>query len=451
MSFIAEAVLANKTLSWDEVLSPYIYVFGVAFIVTFIFTPVMRMVALYYGIIDHPDRVRKMHSVPIAYLGGVAVFLGWICGLAMSQFLRIHVSVPGFTGPIVIKFSIVVGGTFILLLGLWDDIHGVPPKIKILGQTIAALMLLFDGVGTYCTAPVLMPISNLMVMRLDMHPIPEWFVMISSAILVIAVVVGCCNASNLMDGLDGLCSGVTTIIAAGFLFLAVHVAMFGGGLSVNFDGLRVVMALALLGSVMGFLPFNFNPASIFMGDTGSMLLGYCCAVMILLMGQGQHPKWFLASMVMFALPVLDTALAFARRWVNGRPIFSADKFHFHHQLMTRGFSVKQTVLIAYALAIFFAVVGGAIVFMKTRFVAAFWLVIVAYIVVAAYKMGMIHEKPRVVGRRPIGAENEVVPTSAEPSGVIEVTESQPLPGAVASSNEASAPNWKSPVQQPVVE
>ena len=91
--------------------------------------------------------------------------------------------------------------------------------------------------------------------------------------------------------------------------------MFGGGLSVNFDGLRIVLALALLGAVLGFVPYNFNPASIFMGDTGSMLLGFACAVMIILMGQGQHPKWFLASMVMFALPVLDTALAFARRYV----------------------------------------------------------------------------------------------------------------------------------------
>src|SRR4051812_7310148 len=98
-------IAANKPLSWDDVLSPYVYVFYVAFTVSFVFTPVMRLVALYYGVIDQPDRVRKMHSVPIAYLGGVAVFLGWICGLAMSQFLRLHVDAPGFTGPIVIKFS----------------------------------------------------------------------------------------------------------------------------------------------------------------------------------------------------------------------------------------------------------------------------------------------------------------------------------------------------------
>lgn len=194
-SFLAQ-VAANKPLTWDDVLSPYIYVFYVAFAVAFCFTPVMRLVALYYGIIDRPDRVRKMHSIPIAYLGGVAVFLGWLCGLATSQFLHLHVQAPGFTGPIVIKFSIVVGGCIILFLGLWDDIHGVSPKIKILGQTAAAIMLLLDGVGTYCTAPVLLPISRLMTQRLDLPAIPDWFIIATSAAFVIAVVVGCCNASN---------------------------------------------------------------------------------------------------------------------------------------------------------------------------------------------------------------------------------------------------------------
>ena len=118
-------------------------------------------------------------------------------------------------------------------------------------------------------------------------------------------------------------------LICGLLFLAVHLAMFGGGLNSNWDALRVVLGLALLGAVLGFIPYNFNPASIFMGDTGSMFLGYACAVMIILMSQDQS-KWLLASMVMFALPVLDTVLAFARRYVNGRPLFSADRFHFHH-------------------------------------------------------------------------------------------------------------------------
>src|SRR5205085_4091326 len=186
---------------------------------------------------------------------------------------------------------------------------------------------------------------------------------------------GCCNATNLMDGLDGLCGGVTAIIAGGFLFLAVHLACVGGGMNSNWDALRVILGLALLGAVLGFIPYNFNPASIFMGDTGSMFLGFCSAATIILMSQGQHWRWFLASMVMFALPVLDTALAFARRWVNGRPLFSPDKQHFHHQLVARGLSVKKTVFISYGLAFFFAIAGGMIAVIRTRYAVAFYLMI----------------------------------------------------------------------------
>jgi UDP-GlcNAc:undecaprenyl-phosphate/decaprenyl-phosphate GlcNAc-1-phosphate transferase len=221
---------------------------------------------------------------------------------------------------------------------------------------------------------------------------PRWLSMAISCVVVVFIVVSCCNAANLMDGLDGLCGGVTAIISAGLLFVAVHLATTGSAMNSNLDGTRVVLALALLGAVLGFVPYNFNPASIFMGDTGSMFLGFCCAVMIILMGQGQHPKWFLAAMVIFAFPVLDTALAFVRRYVNHRPIFSPDRFHFHHQLVARGFSIKQTVLISYSLAISFALLGSMIVYLRTRFAGAIYLVIFGSIVVAAYKMGMVHEK-----------------------------------------------------------
>ena len=152
-----------------------------------------------------------------------------------------------------------------------------------------------------------------------------------------------------MDGLDGLCGGVTAIIAAGFLFLAVNMAMKSGAVEVGGSALRIVLALALLGGVMGFVPYNFNPASIFMGDTGSMFLGFSLSLLILLMAE-VDTRWLLASLVMFALPVLDTALAIARRVVNKRHVFAADKQHFHHQLVARGLTVRRAVLTAYALA-----------------------------------------------------------------------------------------------------
>ncbi len=278
----------------------------------------------------------------------------------------------------------------IVLLGLWDDVKRIPPRNKILGQVIAAIILLKGGVGSHCLGPLIDPINLRLINALGPHfAIPAVVIAILSWIFVIATVVGCCNATNLMDGLDGLCGGVTAVIGAGFLFLAVQLAMFA--FDPDWDPVRIVLALALLGAVLGFVPYNFNPASIFMGDAGSMFLGYSCATIIVLLAQEQS-KWLLAAMVMFALPVLDTALAFVRRWVNRRPLFSADRHHFHHQLVARGFSIRQTVLVSYALAFAFCVLGMMIAYMRTRYAVAFYLVIFGSIIVAAYKMGLVHEK-----------------------------------------------------------
>ncbi|MEO6434530.1 MAG: MraY family glycosyltransferase [Tepidisphaeraceae bacterium] len=437
--------VSTQAYSPDEVVSPYIYVFYAAFVVAFFFTPVMQTVARYYNIIDEPDSKRKMHSSPVAYLGGVAVFLGWMAGLAISQFLQLHRTEPGLLPHLKVPFSIVVGASVIVLLGLWDDIKHINPWMKIGGQVFAAVCLLIEGVGIKCTYPLMVPIATRVTAYLGI-PVEStpWFlplVYVSSATLVIFAVVGCCNATNLMDGLDGLCGGVTAIIAAGFLFLAVHLATVGGALNGNWDALRVVLGLALLGAVLGFIPYNFNPASIFMGDTGSMFLGFSCATMIILLAQ-ERPKWFLASMVMFALPVLDTVLAFARRYVNGRPVFSADKFHFHHQLVGRGLTVRKTVLIIYAIAIGFALLGAAIVFVRTRYAVAIYLVIFGSIVVTAYKMGMVHERPRIVKRGGLDEDETVTRTDEiDPATVLEI-EDPPRGGS--GDREGPNPLWPGP-------
>jgi UDP-GlcNAc:undecaprenyl-phosphate GlcNAc-1-phosphate transferase len=388
-----------------------------------------------------------MHTVPVAYLGGVAVFVGWLAGLAMSQFTVLHRSEVGWptTYPVV-KFSIVIGGLIIVVLGLWDDTVGIKPFVKIGGQIFAALFLLWDGVGLEASKPILQAALQkfiqipgvLRIVFNNVHPVvPDWLIIAGSSVMVVGVIVICCNASNLMDGLDGLCGGVTAIIAAGFLIVAVHLAMVGGGINTNWDALRVILGLALLGAVLGFVPYNFNPASIFMGDTGSMLLGYACGTMIILLAQ-QQAKWGLAAMVIFALPILDTTLAFARRWLKGRPIFEADRQHFHHQLVGRGFTVKQTVLISYGLSIFFALLGISMVFMRTRYTVAIYLVTFGYVIVAAYKMGMVHERPRVVRRDELGAKSAGASTAViEPATVLEITDAQSGGGNGAASGTSS--------------
>lgn len=420
--------IPSRLFTVDQVLANYIYVFYVAFLVSLVLTPAMRLVALHYGIIDRPDLVRKLHRAPVAYLGGVAIFFGWLCGLFISQFLELHRVEPGW--PVdayhmatpVIPYSIVIGALMIVLLGLWDDARGLKPWMKITGQVAAAVVLLANGIGINSARGLLKPFLSRVMHLVNGQVIeaPEWMVVGISVMLVIAIVVGCCNASNLMDGLDGLCSGVTAIIALGFLVVATHLAMVGGGINTNLDAVRVILALALLGAVLGFIPYNFNPASIFMGDTGSMFLGYTCAAMIIMMAHEQT-KWFLAATVMFALPILDTSLAFARRYLNGRPLFSADRQHFHHQLLLRGLSVKQAVFVSYGLAIFFGVLGTTMLFLRMRYVVGLYLITFGMLVVAAFKVGMVHE--RVIRAERSGMEGqspESFEPQAGPDNVLEV-------------------------------
>src|SRR2546421_5499744 len=232
--------LVTRSFTPNEVMTPYVYVFYIAYIVAFLFTPLMGVVANYYGIIDEPDNLRKMHSKPVAYLGGVAVFLGWVAGLACSQFLQTHGGEQTLLPHLYVNFSIIVGASLIVMLGLWDDVVGVNPWAKIGGQLFAATILLYYGIGTHCAAPMFVPINN-RLMNLLHWRVPDGAITVISCAIVYFVVVGCCNATNLMDGLDGLCGGVTAVIAAGFLFLAVSIASSGGGLNTNLDGLRIVL------------------------------------------------------------------------------------------------------------------------------------------------------------------------------------------------------------------
>lgn len=414
--------LAQLAFSADQVLSPYIFVFYAAFILSFVFTPIMKRVAHFYGVVDKPDMIRKIHQTPTAYLGGIAVFVGWIGGLAISQFLHLHHWIPGMPGHVVIHVSIVAAACLIVALGLLDDIKGIQPRFKIAGQVAAAVVLLAFGIGTESAEPLLRPVQIRLENYLGWDLATGWWpwlVYTASCGLTIAVVVFCTNATNLMDGLDGLCGGVCSLIALGLLFLVVYLAMQDSG-GINESAMRVILALALLGAVLGFVPYNFNPASIFLGDAGSMFLGFAIAVLIVMMAE-HEAKWFLGGMVMFALPVLDTSLAFARRILAGRPVFSADKAHFHHQLVGRGFSVKQAVLISYAMTIFFVLLGASLIFLRTRYAVAFYLVVFGCIIVAAYKIGMVHERLVSVSPKPLGA-GDSIQTARSSTGALEVVE-----------------------------
>ncbi len=426
------ALLANaaattaRSLTANEVVAPYMVVFFVAFLVSFLATPTMRLLALRNGVVDLPDFQRKSHVEPVAYLGGLAIFLGWLAGMALCHFLPVigaqarelgltHVQFP---------FAIVIGATVIVLTGVIDDVYGVSPRIKIGGQLFAAAALASMDVGTTL---VLDSFRSLGVT----FPHIELVAYVLGALVIALAVLGGCNAVNLLDGMDGLAAGTSGIAALGLLFISIVVAIGVSnpdavlpGVDVLTSPVRIVMCLAILGAVLGFLPYNFNPANIFMGDAGSLLLGYLTVSTILLLAHapGAGPALVMAGLIVFALPIIDTTLAIVRRKLAGRPIFSADSQHLHHQLRKSGRTVKQTVVILYALAGFFAVLGCSMVFLRWRYVLALFLVMFGFVAVTAYKSAhtkLLLEKqhhpphPDTAGQAVAGARHPEVPAEDE--------------------------------------
>jgi len=387
------------TYTAEQVLAPYVWVFGAAFLAAFIATPIMRRLAMANGIVDWPDLKRKSHLEPVAYLGGVALFLGWLAGVVLCFFIEPHTShgaLGGISSSMSFPFSILAGAAIICLVGLMDDVYGISPRVKVGGQLLAAALLASQTVGTDLAAGIIETAGTLLGADKPLPWVgiePHWIdpAYWLGTVFVAVLVLGGCNATNLMDGLDGLASGVTGVVALGLTFICVGLAMGvydpHGAYSPLQDPVRIVLCLALLGTVLGFLPYNFNPANVFMGDAGSLLLGYLSVTIILMLAEKGDPQLVMAGLIVYALPMLDTSLAIVRRKMRGRPLFSPDNQHIHHQLIRSGLSVKQSVLVLYLVALGFAALGGSMIFLRGRFVTMIFMVIFGFIVVTAYKVG----------------------------------------------------------------
>lgn len=383
-------------LSTDQVLAPFLGVFFVAFLVSMAATPLMRWLAWRYQVVDMPDLRRKVHRQPVPYLGGVAIFLGWLGGMILSLFVGLRLPVAGeVVGVATFPLTVIFGAAVITLVGLVDDVYRINPRVKVGGQLLAAAALAHEKVGIY--------LVEWFFHGLGWVDPPFWLCYVLGAGLIALFVLGGCNAMNLIDGMDGLAAGLTAIAMGGFLFVSVYVALQMGSpspeLSAGGDPLvtptRIVLCLSTLGAVLGFLPYNFNPATIFMGDAGSLLLGFLCVATILMFGHTAQrgPVFAMAGLIIFALPIADSMMAIFRRWKRGQPISAADDQHTHHQLkrlfeglgLSTGAAVKATVLSMYAMAAIFAVLGSAMVFLRLRYVLAAFLVIFGFIAIVAYK------------------------------------------------------------------
>jgi len=388
------------------IIQGYMAVFVAAFLVTVLVTPIVRRLAVANGVVDRPDEARKVHKMPIAYLGGVAVYLGIMAGIFVSYFSE---SIPGLIeyhgiGEANLEDGlfiphvppwIALGMTVIVVVGIIDDIGGIAPRVKLGGQLIAAAALAIGDIGVKVAAGMLTPTLGKLLEN------PELTYQISlpmsilgtesftldiiywSGTVVIAVfVLGATNASNLIDGLDGLLTGVTSIAMIGLVIIAASLALIDDG---PFDAPRMIIGLSILGACLGFLPHNFNPAVIFLGDAGSLLLGYCAALMILSLGDTGDTALVFAGLIIFAIPIIDTLLAIIRRKLEGKKMSDPDANHLHHMLK-RALGVKGAVLTLYAIAIVFCVFGIMLSTFRARFVYALVLLMASYITVYAIKI-----------------------------------------------------------------
>jgi UDP-GlcNAc:undecaprenyl-phosphate GlcNAc-1-phosphate transferase len=345
-----------------EILNSFAPVFIAGFLVTLVATPFVRWLAFEFDVIDRPDGSRKVHKTPVAYLGGLAVFMGFMA----SMFAAI-VAVDGPAEELApVPISILVGAVAIALTGLADDIWKWDARLKIAGQLVAAAALAYSEIGIGAITGVLSPflgMPNEILFTLAGVAVPAGTVYywIGTGFLGFVIIAGC-NAANLIDGLDGLLTGSATIMSIGFLAMGLLVAstLAIDNPSSSLVGVRVALALALLGTTLGFLPWNFNPAVIFLGDCGSLLIGYLCVTIVLLFGEDGPPSLVVAGFIVFGLPITDTTLAIIRRKVAGVPLNTPDAQHIHHQIKRLFGSVRKAVCALYFITAAFSTIGVAI-------------------------------------------------------------------------------------------
>lgn len=361
----------KRPLSWTFQFWP---VLVLSFSFALAATALCKKIALKFGIVDKPDATVKTHKEPIAYLGGVGMLIGLISGILAGVYcLRAQeVLIPSMKW----LFGILVGAGIACFIGVLDDIFDISPGKKILGQTVAAMALILAGIrpGLHHTTELIgwnMPANIEIALGIP---------------VVIFFVLGASNSLNLLDGLDGLCGGVTAIITFAMLMLAVHRSTWG--FSDVGDPVRMIVCLALVGGVCGFLPFNRHPAKIFMGDAGSMTLGFTVAAIMILFAE-QIPRWWMASIVVFGLPILDTATALVRRLLNKRPLFVSDRGHIYDQMIDRGIPLKKTVGICYLLAALYAFIGVAISQIRTRYAVFVYVAVFVISAVVIWKMDFL--------------------------------------------------------------
>lgn len=296
-------------------------------------TPLVKKFAIKVGAVDVPN-ARKVHTRIMPRMGGLAIYGAFLLTL-IGMMLIIPDTLFGTTRDANLVKSLLVGGSVIVLIGALDDRFELSAKVKLLGQIVAASVVVFGFDMTVNFINV--PFGDHYLFINDWIAIP----------LTIFWIVGVTNAINLIDGLDGLAAGVSAISIATLLVMAIIMG----------NPVVILLCALLLGSIIGFLFFNFYPARIFMGDTGSLFLGFSLAVLSMLGFKQVAIVSFITPLLIIGVPLSDTFFAIIRRWLQKKPIFAPDKGHLHHCLQQLGFSHRKTVLIIYGIASFFGLLA----------------------------------------------------------------------------------------------
>ncbi len=332
-----------------------LFMVGITFLFVALFIPVVTKIANHVGALDMPN-ARKVHKKPIPRLGGLGIYMGFLLGYMLFGKESIQMN------------SILIGSFVIIITGIIDDIKPVPAKYKFIGQLVgAAIIPLYGGI----------------VLR-DVSAFGLYFQFgIFSYPVTIIFILGIINCMNLIDGLDGLAGGLASIY---FLTIGIIAMMMG-----NSNGLDIVLTFIMLGSTCGFLVHNFNPAKIFMGDSGSMFLGYIIAVIALLGFKNITLTSLIVPIFLLAIPILDTLFAILRRLINHKPISMPDKNHLHHQLLKMKFSQRTTVLIIYCVDMLFAIASIIYVLGDSRHGIIIYVVLFLLVLFVIVKTNIIFD------------------------------------------------------------
>lgn len=327
-----------------------------AFAAAYICVPLAKALAFRVGAIDQPD-ARKVHSRPMPRLGGAAIVAAFTLAVLLLVDLR-----PPYTG-------ILLGGLLVFAVGALDDVLGLSPRVKLAGQLAAAAAAVAGGVNVSF-------ISN---------PFDGIFYLGKLGVpLTMLWLVGITNAVNLIDGLDGLAAGVSGIAALTMGIIALD------------QGQAAVACLAfiLAGAVAGFLPFNFHPARIFMGDAGALFLGFtlACLAVVGLAKSAALISLFI-PIVILGIPVMDTLCAIVRRVNKKAPIFRPDRDHLHHRLLALGYSHRGSVLVIYGVSVFFGAVAIVLTRVSSPQATLILSLLLLLIVLGAGRVGMVNPRP----------------------------------------------------------